>query len=104
MGDEYDDLPSTGGVGLVPPTAAQMPGRVLALEVRQKRIIDGLASGKSIVRGLVIAVVTGSLGVMVTVIGAAVYVGGRFQAVTDLDRRVSRIEDRGATYTNGAEP
>ena len=99
--EPLDDLPNTG-VGLVPPSAAQVPGRLLAVEVRQQRILAETAAWRSLTRTLVIAVVGASLGVMTTVIGAAVYIGGRLQAVADLDRRVSRIEDR-ATLTTGGQ-
>lgn len=97
--EPLDDLPNTG-VGLVPPSAAQVPGRLLAVEVRQQRLLIEMGAWRSLTKALVIAVVSASLGVMATVIGAAVYIGGRLQAVADLDRRVSRMEDR-ATLTDG---
>lgn len=99
MGDDFDDIPATGA-GLMPPTAAQLPGRLLAVEVKQQRIIELVRAQRRMALWLVGTVVGGSLGVMLTVIGAAIYVGGRFQAIVELDRRVTRIED-GATITSG---
>jgi uncharacterized membrane protein HdeD (DUF308 family) len=88
-----DDLPSTGH-GLQPPTQETMPGRLLAVEVRAHNNAKRITAMESLLGRFTLAVVAASLGVMVTVIGAAVYVGGRFQAVTDLDRRIAHLEDR----------
>lgn len=87
-----DDLPSTGH-GLQPPTAETMPGRLLAVEVRAHNNAKRIVAMETLIGRFTLAVVGASLGVMVTVIGAAVYVGGRFQAVTDLDRRIGHLED-----------
>lgn len=96
--DSFDDIPPTGG-GLIPPTLQQIPGRLLAVELRvqdtaQKlRVVDARVDRyDGQLERLFWVVLCGSLGVMVTVTTAALYVGGRFQAVTDLDRRVGRME------------
>lgn len=88
-----DDMPNTG-VGLVPPTASTIPGRLLAVEVRSFNNARAIARLEGVAMKLTLTIVAASLGVILTIISAAVYVGGRFQAVSELDRRVSRIEDR----------
>ncbi len=78
----------------MPPTHETMPGRLLAVEVRVHNNAHRLARLEDTLSRMLWAVVGGSVAVMVTVITAAIYVGGRFQAVTDLDRRMTRVEDR----------
>lgn len=87
-----DDIPDTGsGIG----------GRVLATEIKlaqlmrdQKAVEQRHERLESRIERLFWVVLGGSFAVMVSVISAAIYVGGRFQAVEDIERRVTRIEDR----------
>lgn len=75
------------------PTSAQVPARVLTLELRvseQQRAIDRI---EAVASRLFWVVLGGSLSVALTVASAALYVGARFEAVAQLDRRVARIED-----------
>jgi hypothetical protein len=91
--DLDEDIPNTGH-GLVPPTPDTIPGRLLAVEVRSFNNSRAIARLEGIAVKLTLTIISASLGVILTVIGAALYVGGRFQAVSELDRRVSRIEDQ----------
>jgi hypothetical protein len=87
-----DDIPDTG-VGIVPPSAEHVPGRLLANEIRAYHNSKALQRLDSRLERLFWMILAGSFGVMITVIGAAIYVGGRFQAIENLDRRVTRLED-----------
>jgi hypothetical protein len=87
-----DDIPDTAH-GIQPATTEQMPGRLLATEIRAYHNSRALARLDGRLEKLFWMILAGSFGVMVTVIGAALYVGGRFAAIENLDRRVLRLED-----------
>lgn len=53
-----------------------------------------LRAMRRLVWGVVLAVLVGSLGVVVTVAGAALWLGGRMERLEALTERVSRLEDR----------
>ena len=89
---DMDDLPETGR-GLQPPTTSEVPGRLLALEIRTYNNAKALSRLEARLERLFWVILGGSFAVMVTVITAALYVGGRFAAIENLDRRVSRMED-----------
>lgn len=89
---DMDDIPDTG---------TGVHGRLLATEIRvagltrdQKQLEEKLSRYDSRLERLFWVVLAGSLGVMTTVVGGAIYIGGQFQTIRDLDRRVTRIEDR----------
>jgi len=91
----------------IPDTGSGTAGRVLATEIKQIQLsrsvtqlehrLDRLETR---LERLFWVVLAGSLSVAISVIGSAIYVGGQFQAIRDLDRRVTRIEDR-PTLTAG---
>lgn len=101
MAVDMDEIPDTGtGIGgrmlATEIKLAQMMREQKAAEVRHERLEGRLER-------LFWVVLVGSFGVMVSVISAAIYVGGRFQAVEDIERRLTRIEDR-PTLTSGGTP
>jgi hypothetical protein len=53
-----------------------------------------LRAMRRLVWGVVLAVIAGSLGVVVTVAAAALWLGGRMERLEALTERVSRLEDR----------
>lgn len=93
MPPSMDDIPDTG-VGLQPASPEHVPGRLLAAEIRTYHNGKALGRLESRLERLFWVILGGSFAVMVTVISAAIYVGGRFAAIENLDRRVSRLEDR----------
>lgn len=91
MSSSMDDIPDTG---------TGITGRLLATEIRvaslakdQKSTDDKLSRYDTRLERLFWVILGGSFAVMVTVISAALYVGGRLNAIENLDRRVTRLED-----------
>jgi hypothetical protein len=90
--ESMDDIPNTHG--LTPPTPSTIPGRLLAVEVRTHQNSRDIAGIKNVASRLVLAIIGASLTVTITVVSAAIYVGGQFRAVAELDRRVVHLERR----------
>jgi ribosomal protein S8 len=78
----------------MPPTTAQVSTRLLTIEIEHRQLREEVDAMKTLARSILFAIISASVGVMVTIVAAAIYVGGRLHAVEDLDRRVTRIEDR----------
>lgn len=105
---DLDDLPDTETVGTGPlsgmRTAIRGLGRwaVKTAKARGEERKE-LTAEREYIRGLatkvIVAVVTGALGMMGTVIGGAFYVGVRLERFETMGRRLDRLEERAWTGT-----
>lgn len=95
---DLDDLPDTARVGNDPLLAAVAYSRlrevIAGLGRWAKRQQKERAELKSLARSLVLAVAAGAIGVMTSMLGAALYVGGRMERFEALGERVQRLEAR----------
>lgn len=86
--DDISRIPRT-------PTPAEVPTIVRELVRVTGQHGRALRAMRSLVWGVVVAVIVGSLGVVVTVAGAAWSLGARMERIEALTQRIERLEDAG---------
>lgn len=88
LADDADAIPDTGG--LRPAAPSELPGRLLAVEVRAHQTHREVLSLRRI-GWAIVGLIAAELGAF---IGGVFYLGGRMERIEALSERVEILEDR----------
>lgn len=92
------DCPPTNGSGMPPPLGVRVchshAERLLTLEIHTGNATKQLEGMQASLSRVLFAILGASVAVTMSVLSAAVYIGGQLHAVTELERRVTHLEPR----------